>query len=436
MTDGLIALDPGARRAILEAAASLQAETETLLARMVRHRSVLGREQSCLDDMEAIYRELGHEPFRVPVDVKALADHPGFSPPLIGYEGRDQVAATHKPRDAIGRSLMLQGHVDVVPEGAEELWTTPPFEPSIRGGRMYGRGAADMKSGVAAALMAVKAIRLAGLQPAAELQMAAVIEEECTGNGALAVMQALPKPDACVIPEPSAGSPSLFVAEVGVVWAWVTVIGKPVHVSHMQAGVNAIEAAMAIAARFRPYESEMNRGENRHPSMAAHNHPININLGTIEGGEWNSSVPNKARIGLRVGVMPGVSCRRVAGDIERIVAEGAVELGLPPGHVKVEFKGFMADGCVFPPEPAISRAVSQVHGQIFNGDLRHQASSGLTDARHYVLYQGTEATCYGADCDNIHGIDESVGLESMHNVTKALALLVAGWCGVERAAIG
>ena len=434
MTDGLIALDPGARRAILDAAASLQGETESLLARMVRHRSVLGHEQSCLDDMEAIYGELGHTPFRVAVDVKALADHPGFSPPLMSYAGRDQVAAIYRPRQTIGRSLMLQGHVDVVPEGAEELWTTPPFEPSIRGGRMYGRGAADMKSGVAAALMAVKAIRLAGLQPAAELQMAAVIEEECTGNGALAVMQALPKPDACVIPEPSAGSPSLFVAEVGVVWAWVTVIGKPVHVSHMQAGVNAIEAAMAIAARFKPYENEMNRGENRHPSMAAHNHPININLGHIEGGEWNSSVPNKAKIGLRVGVMPGRSCRSVAADIERIVLEGAAELGLPPGHVKVEFKGFMADGCLFPAEQAISRAVSSVHSQVFGGALRHQASSGLTDARHYVLYQGTEATCYGADCDNIHGIDESVGLESMHNVTKALALLVAGWCGVERIA--
>lgn len=432
MTDGLIALDPGARVAILDAATALRAETETMLARLVRHKSVLGEEQSCLDDMEAIYRELGHTPFRVKIDAKALADHPGFSPPLIGYAGRDPVAAVHRPREVRGRSLMLQGHVDVVPEGAAELWTTPPFEPNIRNGRMYGRGAADMKAGVVAALMAVRAIHLAGLQPAAALQMAAVIEEECTGNGALAVMQALPKPDACLIPEPGNAGPALYVAEVGVVWAWITVIGKPVHVRDMHAGVNAIEAAMAIAGRFKAYEHDMNRGEHRHPSFAADNHPININLGTIEGGEWNSSVPNKARIGLRVGVMPGRSCHSVAADIERIVAEAAADLRLPPGNAKVLFQGFMADGCTFPAEQAISRAVSSVHKQIFGDELRHAASPGLTDARHYVLYQGTEATCYGPDCDNIHGIDESVGLESLHKVTQTLALLVAGWCGVEK----
>lgn len=431
MTDAMIALDPGARKAILEAAASLEAETETLLARMVRHPSVLGHEQSCLAEMEAVYRELGHTPFRVPVDVNALADHPGFSPPLIDYAGRDPVAAVHRPRVIQGRSLMLQGHIDVVPEGAAELWTTPPFEPSIRDGRMYGRGVADMKAGVAASLMALKALNRAGLQPAAELQIAAVIEEECTGNGALAVMQALGKPDACLIPEPGPGYPALYVAEVGVVWAWVTVIGRPAHVREMHSGVNAIEAAMTIAGRFKAYEQEANRGEHRHPAFAGDNHPININLGNIEGGEWNSSVPTRAKIGLRVGVMPGRSCRDVANDIRRIVAEGAAELRLPEGHARVEFKGFMADGCTFPAEQPIAQAAASCHEAVFGEKLRHYAASGLTDARFYTLYQGTQATCYGPDSDSIHGIDESVGLSSVHGVTKALALLVAGWCGTE-----
>lgn len=423
--------DAGAERAILEAAASLEGETEALLARLVRHASLLGQEQSCLAEMMEVYAELGLQPFRVPVDVAALESHPGFSPPLIAYAGRDPVAAIHRPRAVKGRSLMLQSHIDVVPEGDAELWTTPPFEPSIRSGRMYGRGAADMKAGLAASLMAWKALRLAGLQPAAELQFAAVIEEECTGNGALAVMQALPKPDACLIPEPGPGKPVLYVAEVGVVWAWVHVTGKPAHVREMHAGVNAIEAAMAIAGRFKAYEHEMNAGERRHPAFAADNHPININLGRIEGGEWSSSVPTTARIGLRVGVMPGHSCRAVAADIERIVAEGAAALGLPPGHARVTFKGFMADGCIFPPEQAISRAISACHGDATGTELPHNASAGLTDARHYVLYQGTEATCYGPDGDSIHGIDESVGLASLHGVTRSLALLVARWCGVE-----
>ncbi len=429
----MIALDPGAERAILAAATSLEGETETLLARLVRHKSTLGQEQSCLAEMETVYREIGLDPFRVTVDPTALADHPGFSPPLIDYAGRDPVAALHRPRETIGRSLMLQGHIDVVPEGAAELWTTPPFEPSIRNGRMYGRGAADMKAGVAAIITAFHALKRAGLQPAANVQFASVIEEECTGNGALAVMQALDKPDACLIPEPGPGYPALYVAEVGVVWAWVRVIGKPVHVREMHAGINAIEAAISIAASFKVYEAQQNRAELRHPVFASDNHPININLGNFEGGEWNSSVPTTARFGLRVGVMIGQSCRSVAADIERIVAEAALRLRLPEGHAHVTFEGFMADGCVFPASQPISRAVASVHHRVFGEPLREYAASGLTDARHYALYQHTQATCYGPDSDAIHGIDESVGLASLHGVTRALALLIAGWCGVERA---
>jgi acetylornithine deacetylase len=86
---------------------------------------------------------------------------------------------------------------------------------------------------------------------------------------------------------------------------------------------------------------------------------------------------------------------------------------------------------VFPPDQAISRLVSACHAEVTGEPLRPYAAPGLTDARHYVLYQGTEATCYGPDSENIHGIDESVGLESLRNVTGALALTIADWCGVE-----
>ncbi len=426
-------LDPGARRAILEAVTALEADTVALTARLVRHPSVLGAEVSCLDDMEAVYAEAGLVPRRIPVDVEALKDHPGFSPPLISYAGRDNVAALHQPREARGRSLMLQGHIDVVPPGAADLWTTPPFDPQIRDGRMYGRGAGDMKAGIASIVTAWRALRLAGLQPAAPVQFAAVIEEECTGNGALAVMQALPRVDACVIPEPGPGYQALYTAEVGVVWAWVTVTGRPTHVRDMKAGVNAIDAAYAVVERFRAYEERANRAEHRHPAFAADNHPINVNLGTIEGGEWNSSVPTRTRIGLRVGVMPGVSCRDVAAEITRLVAEAEADPKLRGARLAVEFKGFMADGCTFPADQPIARLVSDAHRGIVGEDVRHWAVPALTDARFYTLYGGAQATCYGPEADLIHGIDESVGLASVHATTRVLALTMAEWCGVERA---
>ena len=426
-------LDPGAERAILSAVDELRDDAVALLGDLVRHRSLLGEEASCLDAMAGVFDGLGLQPRRVPTDPDALQHLPGFSPPLIPYAGRDNVVAVHAPRTVAGRSLILQGHVDVVPEGAADLWTTPPFEPHVRHGRMYGRGAGDMKAGLVSIVMAMAAIKRAGLQPAAAVQLAAVVEEECTGNGALAVMHALPRPDACLIPEPGPGYSALYVAEVGVVWAWVTVTGRPAHVREMHAGVNAIEAAYVLMERFRAYENEANRAERRHPAFAAENHPINVNMGTLQGGEWNSSVATRAKLGVRVGVMPGQSCHAVRGEIEDLVAEAASDPRLRGAGVTVSFAGFLADGCTFPADQAISRTVDAAHRRITGEPVRHYAGTGLTDARHYVLHGGTEATCYGPDADGIHGIDESVGLDSMHDVTRVLAVTVARWCGLERA---
>ena len=424
-------MDTAVEQEILDAAREVEAETVELLAALVRERSVLGEEHGALDVIARAFAAAGLTPARVPVDVAALERRPGWSPPLIDYAGRENVVARHRPTRASGRSLMLQGHVDVVPTGPERLWTTPPFQPEVRGGRMFGRGGADMKAGVAAMLMAFVALRRAGLQPAAELQFAAVIEEECTGNGAFAVIHALPRPDACLIPEPGPGYPALYVAEVGVVWAWVTVIGRPAHVRNMQEGVNAIEAAYVVMERFRALESTLNRAELRHPAFAASNHPINVNVGTVQGGEWNSSVPTEATVGVRVGVMPGQSCLAVRDDIERLVIEAGADERLRGAKLSVRFAGFLADGCAFPPEQAISRAVAAQHFRLTGEAVPHYAATGLTDARHYAL-TGTPATCYGPDGDNIHGIDESVGLDTVHQVTRVLALTIADWCGVER----
>ncbi|HVY14761.1 MAG TPA: ArgE/DapE family deacylase [Rhodopila sp.] len=431
MSADLLPLDPGARRAILDAVEALQPDAVALLDRLVRHKSTLGQEQGALEEMVGVYASLGLTPRRVPVDVAFLQDKPGFSPPLIPYQGRDNVVAEYRCAQSKGRSLLLQGHVDVVPEGAADLWTTPPYEPAIRGGRMFGRGAADMKAGIVAYVTALRALAQAGLRPTADIQLAAVIEEECTGNGALAVMHALPKPDACLIPEPGPGFPALYTAEVGVVWAWITITGKPAHVREMQAGVNAIEAAYVIADRFKQYESRMNRAENRHPAFAAENHPINVNLGTIEGGEWNSSVATRAKIGFRVGVMLGHPASAVKGEIEALVDEARTDPRLAGAKLDLGFAGFMADAAQFPADQPISRALSRTHADVTGGELRHTNSLGLTDARFYTLYQGTQATCYGPESDAIHGIDESVGLESIREVTKVIALTVAGWCGVE-----
>src|SRR3954462_2335064 len=107
---------------ILQAAEGVRGETEALLAELVRQPSLLGQEQGALEVMAQAFRSLGLEPRRVPTDPAVLANAAGWSPPLTPYGGRENGVALHRPREARGRSLLLQGHVDVVPEGAADLW--------------------------------------------------------------------------------------------------------------------------------------------------------------------------------------------------------------------------------------------------------------------------------------------------------------------------
>jgi acetylornithine deacetylase len=163
------------------------------------------------------------------------------------------------------------------------------------------------------------------------------------------------------------------------------------------------------------------------------NHPVNVNLGTIEGGEWNSSVPTRARIGLRIGVMMGNSAAAVKADIEKLVAAAGADEKLRGAKIKLEFKGFMAEPCVFDMQAPIVRMAKRHFTDVSGGALRDYPSAGLTDGRHFVLHQGVAVACFGPDAENIHGIDESIGLQSMHDITRTIALTMAEWCGVEKA---
>jgi acetylornithine deacetylase len=97
----------------------------------------------------------------------------------------------------------------------------------------------------------------------------------------------------------------------------------------------------------------------------------------------------------------------------------------------VEFQGFHADPCLFDMEAPIVKLAMRSYAEVTGGELRHYPATGLTDGRFFQLYQGTPVACFGPDAQEIHGIDESVGLDSMHDITRSIALTMAEWCGVE-----
>ena len=430
MTSTPQATDPGLERELLAACDALQPRLQTLLSSLVRFPSLLGEEASAQDFMEGLFAGLGLQVDRFEVSDESLRHVPGFAEPLGRWHRHDNVVGAFRPREATGRSLILNGHIDVVPVGAPELWTTPPFEPVVRDGRLYGRGAGDMKAGIAACVTAFEALRAIGLEPAAPVWMQSVVEEECTGNGALGCLARGYRADAAVIPEPF--DHTLLTAQVGVLWLSLEVLGRPAHVLDTARGINAIEAAFALYRGLQGLRDEWNA--TPHPAFAGVDKPIQFNLGRIQGGEWTSSVPTRCVADIRCGFFPGVTVAEARAAVEaRLASTAASEPSLQGVQYRIRYAGLASEGVVVDRAQPLMNTLADAHERVAGTPARGMASTATTDVRAFHLYGDIPATCYGPESSHIHGTDESVSLESTRVVTQVLALFMARWCGVQRA---
>lgn len=202
----IMPLPAGARERIEAAVdAAFEAQLATTMA-FSAIPSTRSQEAPCQDMMARLLRERGYEVDDWIINQDDLKDLPGYGPVETDFSRARTVVGTYRPAEETGRSLILQGHCDVVPAGPLDMWKYPPFKPTIEDGWLYGRGAGDMKSGTIAALYALDALKAAGLKPKGRIHFQSVIEEESTGVGALSTLQRGYRADACLIPEPTDGS--------------------------------------------------------------------------------------------------------------------------------------------------------------------------------------------------------------------------------------
>jgi acetylornithine deacetylase len=427
---------------LADAVAALHDDMVHCLSGFVRAASPSGAEQPAADFFEAELLALGLDTERILLDSAAIADSPLFSCPCDPDGGRHNLLACHRPPDdgapgtPRGRSLLFNGHLDVVPTGPAGLWQQDPYTPWVADGWLHGRGAGDMKGGLVCVLTALKALRALGLQPAGVVGINAVLDEENTGNGTLATVHALRSAigrakladfDAVIIPEPFAET--LMAAQVGVSWLQLTLTGKPAHVAYMQQGLNPIEAGIAILASLRELEALWNAPARRHPLFADHPHPINFNLGRISGGEWASSVPCTATLDLRVSYFPGVAPDDAVAEISALINARAKALN-PALQVDISTRGHRSPGCVYPLDHPAMQALAAAHEQVNGTPPQRLACTATTDGRHFVLGTDLPATNYGPLARHIHGIDEAVSLASMQRVATTMARHIADWCGL------
>ncbi|XUM21394.1 ArgE/DapE family deacylase [Bradyrhizobium oligotrophicum S58] len=393
--------------------------------------STRGAEGPCQDMFGDLLRVRGYEVDDWHIDLDDLKEMRGYGPIEHDFSKARSVVGTYRPARSAGRSLILQGHCDVVPAGPLEMWETPPFSPVIRDGRMYGRGACDMKSGTIGALYALDAIMAAGFRPTARIHVQSVIEEESTGVGALSTLQRGYRADACFIPEPTSGK--MVRSQVGVIWFRLKVRGFPAHVFEAGVGANAIQATYHLIHALEKLEADWNDRAKSDRHFKTLNHPINFNPGIVKGGDWASSVPAWCDVDCRIAILPGWSVKDCQNEILACVAAASRDHRfLSNNPPVVEWSGFLSEGYELTnsaePEAAFGKAFTAVYG----GEVQDLVFTALTDTRFYGLNYNIPSLCFGATGAAMHGFNEYVELDSLRQVTKTMALFIAEWCGIEK----
>ena len=401
------------------------------IAELVRQPSTRGNEAGAQDLMARTLRDRGYAVDQWPLRVDELKHMPGFSPVDIDYEAADATTVVGVQRSAgTGRSLIFNGHVDVVPVGPLDMWDSPPFEPRVADGWMYGRGACDMKSGMGAAIFAVEAIKRAGFRPAGDVQIHSVIEEECTGNGALACVQRGYRADAVLVAEPTGLRTQR--TQIGVIWFQLKLRGRPVHVSVATTGSNAIVASTGIIEALKKLEGKWNARKADDPYFKDVAQPINFNVGKIAGGDWASSVPAWCTLDCRISILPGQDLRAAQREIEDVVRDAARnDPFLSNSPPEIVWNGFEAEPFTQEPDTPAELTLARVHKQVTGKDIAPRLSTATTDARFYGLYSRLPTLVYGPSGENSHGFNERVNIESVREAAKTMALFVADWCGLE-----
>ncbi len=418
---------PPSNAAIADAVQALQPYMIEALGGLVAAASPSGAETPAAVVAEALLGELGLASERVALQAQSLVHMPLYSPACCADGGRYNLLAVHEGSG--GPSVLFNGHLDVVPTGPAEMWRHPPYLPVMKDGWLHGRGSGDMKGGIVCALAAFKALRSLGVQPMGLVGFNWVLEEECTGNGTLASIarSRVEAFDAVIIPEPL--GEGLITAQVGVFWMRIALSGRPSHAGYMTQGADPIAAGMAVVGELRRLEAEWNDPARRHPAYGSHAHPINFNIGRIEGGEWTSSVPCRCTLDVRIGFYPDMDIADAKAQVAaRVHAMAARLAGI---ELDIRYEGFHAPGCVFVVDSPPMRTLAEAHRQVHGTAPDKIAITATTDARHFRLMLDKPVTCYGPLARDIHGIDEAVSIASMVRVATTFAVFLRDWCGVE-----
>ena len=383
-------------------------------------------ENDALAHLATVFGDLGLDVDHWALDLDDLTARPDF--PGVEVERAEAFGLVGRLAGrGGGRTLMFNGHVDVVPPGDPTQWPATPFTPTLSEGRLAGRGTCDMKAGLVAALWATTAIRTAGVELAGDVVVAAVLGEEDGGLGTYATLARGWTADACVIPEPT--DLDLVPGNAGSLTFRLTINGLATHAARRTEGVSAIDKLVPVLSVLRRLEAERNADVD--PLARRWELAYPISLGTVHGGDWASSVPDRLVAEGRLGVLLGEDLADARSALEEAVAAGCAEDPWLTDHpVGVEWWGGQFASGRLPAESDLAERVGDAHRHAGGGPHRTWIAPYGSDLRLMTSIGGVPTLQYGpGDVTLAHGPNEHVVLDDVRTCARTLAVLALDLCG-------
>jgi len=422
----VIGLD--AKKRVLEIVDKNKDETIKYMSGFLKHPSVMGEEESAqmyyadllkLLDMEVDIWEPKPEDMKINPDFMASRNDYTGSPDVVGVlKGTGE-----------GKSIFLNGHVDVVPAGGND-WTDSPWSGKYEDGKVYGRGANDMKGGLIAYIMAMKAIKDAGVKLKGDVSIASVIGEETGGAGTLSLISRGYKADGAIISEPS----DLRVCPVsmGVIWFRVRIRGLMAHAATSYLGVNAISKAAMLIQSIDAYDKKMIR-EKKHPLYSHHPSPFSINIGIIKGGVFPTSVPDEVVMEARMSFSPDDDIAQVKREVEETIFEAARKDDWLKEHMpEVEWYGFCLNSGSVPMDNPLLGTLIDNFKFVKDKEPEIIGTPWGTDAGAMIRYGKIPTIVFGPGPGGMaHKADEYIDVEMLQDTIKVIASTILDWCQYE-----
>ncbi|MDP4164171.1 MAG: peptidase [Bacillota bacterium] len=414
---------------ILEWLKDNRARGARLLQKLVQENSTRGNESSAQAIIIEKCRRLGLQLDIWEIDDDHLFQHPAYCSDRNDYKGNPNVVGILKGSGG-GKSIILNGHIDVVPVGDHKTWIHEPFSGHIENGRLYGRGATDMKGGTVALLMAMESLIALDIKLKGDVIFQSVIEEESGGAGTLAAVLRGYRADGAIIPEPT--NLRIFPKQQGSMWFRITVKGRAAHGGTRYEGVSAIEKSVKVIERLQDLEKERN-DKIIDPLYKKVPIPIPINIGKIHSGEWPSSVPDTAVIEGRIGVAPEEEMASAKAEMEQYLFGLQKEDDWFSKHpLQIEwFGGRWVPGSLETDHPLMNALTDSFFKRMNTAPII-EASPWGTDGGILSTIADTPVVVFGPGItETAHDANEYIALEDLYKASEIIALTLLNWCEVD-----